>query len=101
MILRERTLRIAGWTLLLLSLVLLAFHVLWMWKRLGHVAPIVAAAIAMDAVVGVGLIIAGSRIHRKQDQSTRTGQAGLPGKAGLQARDTVATRSGASAPGKS
>ena len=59
--LRARTLRLVGWTLLLLSLAVLAFHILWMWRRLGSVAPIVAAALSLDAFVGIGLIIAGNK----------------------------------------
>ncbi len=64
-LLRARVLRLSGWALLLLSLVLLGFHVLWMWQRLGRGALLVAIALSMDALVGLGLIMAGNKIQRK------------------------------------
>lgn len=64
--LRSRVLTIAGWTLLFFSLALLCLHVLWMWTRMGSSAPLVAFGLFMDALVGLGLIIAGNKIRRKQ-----------------------------------
>lgn len=56
-LLRSRVLLIVGWALMLLSLALLGFHMLWMWKRMGTGAPMVAVALGLDALVGLGLII--------------------------------------------
>ncbi len=64
LMLRSRALRSLGWTLLLLALVLLSFHVLWMWHRLGRGAWLVAIGLGMDALVGLGLIWAGNRAKR-------------------------------------
>ncbi len=65
-LLRSRVLLTIGWTLLLLSLALFAFHMLWMWKRMAAGAPMVAVGLGMDALVGLGLIIAGVRARRMQ-----------------------------------
>jgi sterol desaturase/sphingolipid hydroxylase (fatty acid hydroxylase superfamily) len=65
-VLRSRVLLTAGWVLLILSLALLAFHVLWMWKRMGRGAPLVGIGLVMDALVGVGLMIAANRTRRTQ-----------------------------------
>lgn len=65
-IFRARVLRTLGWTLLVLSLVLLSFHVLYMWKRMGRGAPLVGLGLFIDALVGVGLIIAAKRTQRKR-----------------------------------
>jgi hypothetical protein len=65
-VLRARVLLWLGWTLLVLSLALLSFHVLWMWQRMGTGAPLVGGGLLMDALVGVGLIVAGYRARRKQ-----------------------------------
>jgi hypothetical protein len=66
LVLRSRVLRTLGWTLLVLSLALLSFHVLWMWKRMGTGAPLVGIGLLLDALVGVGLIIVGNRTQRKR-----------------------------------
>jgi hypothetical protein len=64
---RARVFLILGWTLLVLSLAFLAIDVLWMWRMLGNrAAPLVAIGLLMDAIVGLGLIIAGHRIRRKR-----------------------------------
>jgi hypothetical protein len=55
----------AGWTLLLLSLGMLSFHALWMWKHMGRAAPFVAVAFVLDALVGIGLIYAGNKLRQK------------------------------------
>lgn len=65
-VLRSRVLLWLGWTLLVLSLSLLSFHVLWMWQRMGTGAPLVAGGLLMDALVGIGLIVASHRARRKQ-----------------------------------
>ena len=67
MLLRARVLLTLGWTLLGLSLVLLGFQVLWMWHRMGSGALIVSIGLSMDALVGLGLIIADNRARRKQN----------------------------------
>ncbi|ABF42700.1 hypothetical protein Acid345_3699 [Candidatus Koribacter versatilis Ellin345] len=66
LVFRPRLLRSLGWTLLLLALVMLSFHVLWMWNRLGRGAWLVAIGLGMDALVGLGLIWAGNRAKRNQ-----------------------------------
>lgn len=64
---RARVFLILGWILLVLSLAFLAVDVLWMWRLWGNrAAPLVAVGLLMDAIVGLGLIIAGHRIRRKQ-----------------------------------
>jgi hypothetical protein len=55
------------WTLLILSLCLLTFHMLWMWRRLGSGAPLVGIGLLIDAFVGIGLIIAGRKSRQKHD----------------------------------
>ncbi len=64
LMLRSRALLVLGWTLLVLALVMLSFHVLWMWNRLGRGAWLVAIGLGMDALVGLGLIWAGNRAKR-------------------------------------
>ena len=66
LLLRSRVLKSLGWTLLLLALVMLSFHVLWMWSRLGRGAWLVAIGLGMDALVGLGLIWAGNRAQHRQ-----------------------------------
>ena len=63
--LQARVLTGLGWTLLSFSVVLFVFHLLWMWRRMGSGAPMVAIGLAMEAVVGIGLIIAGKHARRK------------------------------------
>ena len=63
LLIRRRMLLGLGWGLLLLSLIFLAVQVLWMWQRLGRGAPLIAIGLFMDAVVGLGLIIFGSRLR--------------------------------------
>lgn len=58
---RSRFLLILGWALLILSVALLAVHVLWMWKRMGAGAPLVGIGLGIDALVGLGMIIVGIR----------------------------------------
>jgi hypothetical protein len=66
-IFRARVFVILGWTLLVISLTFLAVDVLWMWRLIGNrAAPLVAIGLVMDAIVGLGLIIAGHRIRPKQ-----------------------------------
>ncbi len=65
LMLRSRALLLMGWILLLLALVMLSFHVLWMWNRLGRGAWLVAIGLGMDALVGLGLIWAGNRAKQK------------------------------------
>lgn len=67
LLLRSRVLLTLGWTLLALALVMLTFHVLWMWNRLGRVAWIVAIGLGMDALVGLALIWAGNRAKHQQN----------------------------------
>jgi uncharacterized membrane protein YidH (DUF202 family) len=62
---RARPLLIVGWTLLILALGMLSFQALWMWKRMGRGAPIVAIALVLDALVGIGLIYAGNKLRHK------------------------------------
>jgi len=64
LMLRSRVLLSLGWTLLVLALAMLSFHVLWMWNRLGKGAWLVAVGLGMDALVGIGLIWAGNRARR-------------------------------------
>lgn len=66
LLLRAKALSVLGWSLLILSLVLLTFHVLWMWKRMGSGAPLVAVGLIMDAFVGIGMIFAATRLRRRQ-----------------------------------
>lgn len=63
--LRSRVLLTLGWALLTLSLALLSFHLLWMWKRMGTGAPLVAVGLIMDALVGAGLIVIGKRARTR------------------------------------
>jgi hypothetical protein len=63
---RSRFLLVLGWALLILSVALLTFHVLWMWKRMGTGAPLVGIGLVIDALVGLGMIIAGVRIRRRK-----------------------------------
>ena len=63
-LLRSRVLLSLGWTLLVLALAMLSFHLLWMWNRLGRGAWLVAIGLAMDALVGLGLIWTGNRAKR-------------------------------------
>jgi hypothetical protein len=65
-LLRSKVLFVLGWSLLILSLALLSFHMLWMWKRMGTGAPLVAVGLLMDALVGIGMIVAGARMRRRQ-----------------------------------
>jgi hypothetical protein len=65
MLLRSKVLFLLGWSLLLLSVVLLSFHMLWMWKRMGSGAPLVAVGLFMDALVGIGMIVAAGRVRRR------------------------------------
>ncbi len=65
LMLRSRVLLSLGWTLLVLALVMLTFHVLWMWQRFGRGAWLVAIGLGMDALVGIGLIWAGNRLSRR------------------------------------
>lgn len=68
MVLRPRVLLTLGWALLALSLLLLSFHLTWMWTRLGSARVVLAVACCFDAVVGIGLIAAGRNMARKQKQ---------------------------------
>jgi hypothetical protein len=68
LILRSRMLIVLGWTLLILSAAMLVFHLLWMWKRMGTGAPLVGIGLLVDALVGIGMIIPGSRVRRKQQR---------------------------------
>ncbi len=63
---RSRLLLVLGWALLILSVALLTIHVLWMWKRMGTGAPLVGIGLVIDALVGLGMVIAGVRIRRKK-----------------------------------
>ena len=65
-LLRSKVLFVLGWSLLVLSVALLAFHMLWMWDRMGSGAPLVAVGLLMDAIVGIGMILAAARIRRRQ-----------------------------------
>lgn len=64
MLFRRRVLLTVGWGLLLFALLFLVVQALWMWQRLGRGAPIIAIGLLMEAVVGLGFIIAGSRTRR-------------------------------------
>ena len=64
-VMRSRLLITVGWILLILALGMLSFHALWMWKRMGRGAPFVAVALALDALVGIGLIYAGNKLRHK------------------------------------
>jgi|NGEPerStandDraft_6_1074524.scaffolds.fasta_scaffold247625_2 hypothetical protein len=63
---RSRFLLVLGWALLILSVALLTVHVIWMWKRMGTGAPLVGIGLVIDALVGLGMIIAGVRVRRKK-----------------------------------
>lgn len=65
-ILRSSVLLIIGWSLLILSTVLLTFHVLWMWRRIGNGAPLIAIGLVMDGLVGIALIVISLRARRRQ-----------------------------------
>lgn len=65
LVMRARLLTTVGWALLVLSLGMLTFHALWMWKRMGRGAPFVAIALGLDALVAVGLIYAGNKLRHK------------------------------------
>ncbi|HEY3927307.1 MAG TPA: hypothetical protein VGL89_02925 [Candidatus Koribacter sp.] len=61
---RARALLTLGWLLFGFSAVLLVLHFTWMWHRLGRSAPLIAVGLGMDALVGLVLIVVGSRVRR-------------------------------------
>ncbi len=65
---RARVLLTLGWLLFTFSIVLLAVQVLWMWPRMGRGAPLIAVGLAMDAAVGMVLIVMGTRARARSRQ---------------------------------
>ena len=72
---RSRVLLSLGWLFFGFSVIMLSIHVVWMWNRVGRGAPLIAVGLVMDALVGLALIIMGSRARRFHRNKIKTKEA--------------------------